>query len=338
MSFGDRLPNIFHNEYSDYQNNSEVDFFPSFNFSEFDYLKNYESEENGFNNQDEKYVNRNYEDNKPQKEIETFFEDGKIKEYKTNFSNTKTKIATQFLQKKTKRSKEDTEKTKNNINGLGDGSAPKKSNQGRKKRDEKDKGNHTKFSEDNIMRKIKSYFLNNTHSLLNESIKDKNLNLLKLDSFINKNLKKEYNLNLYNTKMKDLYLNSKISSKYRSQIISFADKNQKILKKIYEEQKETQTIKLLNLSYKDLFNVFRKNIININEDLENKIKDIPLLQCNKYNDIYLFFDEIIRQEIRKGETLDNINIYINNMKNLCMNYESWFLNKKGRNRTSKLKN
>ena len=42
--------------------------------------------------------------------------------------------------------------------------------QGRKKKEEKEKGNHTKYSEDNIMRKIKSHFFNKFNILLNKSI------------------------------------------------------------------------------------------------------------------------------------------------------------------------
>ena len=68
-----------------------------------------------------------------------------------------------------------------------------------------------------------------------------------------------------------------------------------------------------------------------------KIKDIALLDNQKYKNINLFFDEIFRQEINKNETKENIEIYINNIKDLCMNYESWFLSKKGRNRTIKCK-
>ena len=188
-----------------------------------------------------------------------------------------------------------------------------------------------------MMRKIKSYFLNFCHNLLNESISDKNLQFLKLNSLINENLKKEFNLNLLNTKIKDLYQFSKISSKYRKQAKEFADKNKYIIEKINEDNVEMQTIKILDLTYKELFNIFRRQILDINLDLKMKIKDIALLDNQKYKNINLFFDEIFRQEINKNETKENIDIYINNIKDLCMNYESWFLSKKGRNRTIKCK-
>ena len=46
---------------------------------------------------------------------------------------------------------------------------------GRKRKSELDKGEHNKHSEDNMMRKIKTFFLNYCHNLLNKSIKNKDL-------------------------------------------------------------------------------------------------------------------------------------------------------------------
>ena len=63
-----------------------------------------------------------------------------------------------------------------------------------------------------------------------------------------------------------------------------------------------QTIKILNLTYRDLFNVFRRNILDINYDLKMKIKDITLLEKEQYNNIYLFFNEIYKQEKSKNES------------------------------------
>ena len=83
------------------------------------------------------------------------------------------------------------------------------------------------------MRKIKSYFLSYTHNILNKSITDKKLHFLKLNSEINENLKRDYNLNLLNTTFKEIYEKSSISTKYRKQIKDGFDKNKQIIKKIY---------------------------------------------------------------------------------------------------------
>ena len=252
---------------------------------------------------------------------------------KIDLGNTKTKYTTKILGQKTKRS--DIENTENIKNEQNNGIIKKK--QGRKKKEELNKGSHNKQSEDNIMRKIKSYFLNYCHNLLNESLKDKDLQFLKLSCNINENLKRDYNINLLNTLIKELYENSSISKKYKRQIKDGFDKNKLIIKKIYEEKEETETIKILNLSYRELFNVFRKNIKKISSELENKIKDISLLNEDKFNNINNFLEEIENQEKDKKESEENIKNYLNDIKKLCIDYEEWFMSKKGRNRTKKEK-
>ena len=331
------FPNdINYNEYNNQEDNQNENY--SYFIREQVNIPTYEPEipvvknENENENENEYPKDDIYEENDnfvSEIKKENNIENKLVSDYRTKISNENTKMTTKTLGKKTKRNTNEEEKTINY--------KEKTSLQDRKKKEEKDKGNHTKFSEDNMMRKIKSYFLNFCHNLLNESISDKNLQFLKLNSLINENLKKEFNLNLLNTKIKDLYQFSKISSKYRKQAKEFSDKNKYIIEKINEDNVEIQTIKILDLTYKELFNIFRRQILDINLDLKMKIKDIALLDNQKYKNINLFFDEIFRQEINKNETKENIEIYINNIKDLCMNYESWFLSKKGRNRTIKCK-
>ena len=331
------FPNdINYNEYNNQEDNQNENY--SYFIREQVNIPTYEPEipvvknENENENENEYPKDDIYEENDnfvSEIKKENNIENKSVSDNRIKISNENTKMTTKALGKKTKRTTSKEEKANNY--------KTKTSLQGRKKKEEKDKSKHTKFSEDNMMRKIKSYFLNFCHNLLNESISDKNMQFLKLNSLINKNLKKEFNLNLLNTKIKDLYQFSKISSKYRKQAKEFSDKNKYIIEKINEDNVEIQTIKILDLTYKELFNIFRRQILDINLDLKMKIKDIALLDNQKYKNINLFFDEIFRQEINKNETKENIEIYINNIKDLCMNYESWFLSKKGRNRTIKCK-
>ena len=317
-------------EYNQIENDTYfIHYIQDANMQNFEPEKSIDSKENESNYDDKYEENNAIAKNNCEKKI--------INEPITNLANDKTKISTNFLKKKTKRNNDDCDISNERANNLEIefNYEKKKSTQGRKKKEEKDKGNHTKFSEDNIMRKIKSYFLTLSHNLLNESLNDKNMQFLKLDSFVNENLKKQYNLDLLNKTMKDLYYESKISSKYRKQAKIYADKNKLLIDKIFNDKEQLQTIKILNLTYRDLFNVFRSKILEINYDLKMKIKDITLLESEQYNNIYLFFTEIYNQEKNKNEPKENIDIYITNVKDLCMNYESWFLNKKGRNRISK---
>ena len=92
-------------------------------------------------------------------------------------------------------------------------------NIGRKSKDDKEKGEHTKYCEDNIIRKIKTNFLIYIHNKINKSIKNKDFHLLRFNSKISENLKKDYNIKLMNTTFKHLYENTNISTKYRKQII-----------------------------------------------------------------------------------------------------------------------
>ena len=201
---------------------------------------------------------------------------------------------------------------------------------GRKKKEEKCKGDHNKYSEDNIIRKIKTKFTFFIFNLLNESLEDKNYKFLRLDTNISKCLKKNYNLLLFNTKIKDLFLNSKISGKYRKQIFD-NNPNKFLINKIFSEGKETQVIRILNLTYIELFNIFRKSIVDISDELKMKIKDIYIL--DKFSDINKVFNEIYEKELNNNELEEDINEYISEFKRLCFCYEKWFLSKNGRNRT-----
>ena len=224
-----------------------------------------------------------------------------------NIENVKTKFTSKTLGKEMKKLEDDDVKYINKIK-------EEKIKAGRKKKGEKDKGKHTKHCEDNMMRKIKSNFSIYSHNLINQSLKNKNIKFFKLDSEINKNLKKDYNINLMNTQFKDLYKNSSLSRKYRKQKIHNFEINKKLIIKLYNDEtnKEIDAIKLLNLTYIEFFKKFRE------EYLEEFLK-------------------IIRNEENKNnESEENIRKYVDSIKSLCFNFENWFIEKKGRNREKKI--
>ena len=191
------------------------------------------------------------------------------------------------------------------------------SNCGRKKKDDKEKGNHNQLSDDNMIRKIKSNYLKYNHSQINHSFKDQNLQFLKLDSDINENLKKDYNEQLMKKTFKELYETYPVSSKYRKKKADCSDLNRDIINKLYseenEEKKEHEVIKKLNSTYLELFEDFRAT--HLNEFL---------------NDIKITLE-------KNGESKEYIQEYLEKMKKLCMTYEKWFLSKNGRSRKKKQK-
>ena len=221
------------------------------------------------------------------------------------------------------------EKLKNNIE-------EKKSNLGRKRKGEKEKGIHDKNSEDNKMRKIKAIFLNECNNLLNSSLKDKNLKFINLNGKINSDLKKERNIKLLNSTIKDFYEKSLISGRYRSKKINLSNNNRILIKKIFEENEETETIKILNLTFRELLHILIRNISTISPQLKEKIKDISILNTNEYKNItYNFFETIRKKELNNYENEEDIKDYINKLGDLFIKYENWFSSKKGKNRIKK---
>jgi hypothetical protein len=208
----------------------------------------------------------------------------------------------------------------------------KNSQFGRIKNEEKDKGNngnHNRDSEDNKMRKIKSFFGKSLYIFIRDNFIEKN-EILKLEISINKDLNKNFNEKLFKMKLKDIYFNYKISEKY---IHYDKDTNKKLINKIYKEQKEIAVIKILNLTYIEAFDIFRRKIKeekDINQELKNKIIGTDFLDTTKFKDFNCLIEKI-REEEKKHNNGD-IEEYINDIKRLCLHFEEWFSEKKGRNR------
>ena len=185
--------------------------------------------------------------------------------------------------------------------------------QGRKAKNDEEKGDHDKYVEDNMMRKIKSNFLRYIHDNINENICNKDNKLLRLDSGLNEKLKRDFNLELMDKTMKNLYENTKISKKYKTKN---SDENQKLINKIYYEEcdKESKAILLLNKTYRESYRSFIENYLNE------------------------FLDKVRREEennLKESEE-NNIDVYIENLRKLCLSYEEWFYNKRGRNKRTKI--
>ena len=263
-----------------------------------------------------------------------------------------------FLNKKTNREKETITKNKNkkdiyiitkikkpNINNetnikkdstgldLEENEEKNKNRCGRKNKTDKSNRMHNQFCEDNIINKIKGYFIN---SFMREFIRKHSINggveFKKLPSIFISDLTKEKNERLYKTKIKDILYEEEISTKYSTCNIY---ENRKIIDKIYKEKKEINVIKILELTFEELFIIFRRKL-NDPEDMEklkeikDKIKGLDLLEKNNnFKDIeYLIKDIKDKYNKKLGES--ELNDYIENVKNLCLGYENWFLKKIGR--------
>ena len=176
---------------------------------------------------------------------------------------------------------------------------------------------HNIYWDDNIINKIKGYLFNHfIIDLVEKNLINKDLQLKKLPNktFI-ADLNKKKNEKLFKMKMADILCQEKISSKY-----SNFDKyeNRKIIDKIYEEKKERNVIKIFELTFEELFIIFRRKLNNSEdskklEDIKNKIKGLDLLEeSNKYEDIQYFINLMDDER------------YIDKFKKVCLDYERRF--------------
>ena len=200
------------------------------------------------------------------------------------------------------------------------------------------KGIHSKFKEDNMILKIKNFLFNSILFSLNNSLiynyqNDRLINpklkfqFLKIDCDKNYAIDKDTNLNLLKTKVKDL-LNENISEKYK---IINKNNNKELIKKIYEEKKEINVINILELTYGEFLDMFRGTN---SSELKNKMLQNIKEKCN----MEIFLEKIRRQEIGKGEPTEKVKWYLERLKDLCLNFEKWFENKKGRSRKKSIGN
>lgn len=163
-----------------------------------------------------------------------------------------------------------------------------------------DANSHNKFTKDNIMRKIKTFVFKYILNKLNASIKNKRYKFYRLNKCMNQNIKKDFNVKLLDRTLEDIYKNSDSKFKNKDQI----SLNSITIEKIFEEKKEIETIKILNLTYKDIIDIIREK------------------------DLKLFLKEIRKKE-KKNEN-KRVEAYMKSVRNLLLEYEDWFYLKQER--------
>lgn len=178
-------------------------------------------------------------------------------------------------------------------------------NLGRKRRSDEREAYHTKYRSDNMMRKIKTYFMNFVHNYLNESLTFSHKTFLKINKKVSENLRKDFNMSLMQMTIKEIYEQHSINEKY-SDYKKGRNINQALIKEIFEKNKDIETIKILNSKYIDLIIVLRTKFLD------------------------KFSSDLIEKEIKLGENKDDALMYVNELKDLLINYEEWFEKKAGR--------
>ena len=241
---------------------------------------------------------------------------------KNNISGSIQKEEDKLLNKKRKREKIFLSKKIANKNKL--------SHFGRKLKEDKGIRKHNSSSIDNIMNKIRTHFFQYIRDIIQKNSIYKSINLLKFRTKFVANLKKDENVDLLDTKIKDILINQPITTKNKK---SSKYENRFIINKIYKEKKEKRVIQILELTFKELFIIYRRKL-NKNEDkrelkkISKKIKELDLITNNEYDDT-----DYLKEDIRDKNSKNNkmtekeLEEYINKVLEACCDYETWFYKK-----------
>ena len=195
---------------------------------------------------------------------------------------------------------------------------------GRENKDNKRK-EHNKMSPDNIIKKIKGKLfkicLNFINNIINEIFKGKKNKLLSINYKYISQLKKEIDLNILDTKLKDLY-SKEISPKFREK---GKDYNKNIIDSIIIDENleisDKNTIKfVLDITFKEWLNLYtlKESIDTFCKNKEKNTVDI----IKKY---IVGLDTFLINEEKKNDKK-----YFLSFKYHLYNYEKYFRDKKSR--------
>ena len=173
---------------------------------------------------------------------------------------------------------------------------------GRKRKEDTRERVHSKYTKDNQMRRIKTYFIRFIYKRVNSSLSHGHKKFRKISPKVNENLKADYNIELMKKRLKTIFEENPINGRYSKSEIG-KDYNAKLIKEIYKKNEEIETIKILNTSY------------------------IEYLNFMKTHHLQEFKDEIFEKEVKCGESKESSKKYVDKLVKLLFNYEGWFSEK-----------
>ena len=177
------------------------------------------------------------------------------------------------------------------------------SKRGRRKKNVEydDEPHHDKFTEDNIIQRIKTFIFDYILERLNKSLKYESRRFYQLTKTLNSNLKKDFNEELLGKTIYEIYMTSDLCMRF----INIPDANRELIKKIYEEKIEIETINILDKKFKEILDYIRK------KDLDNFLTNFRLRVMKKDN--------------------KSIDLYMKEVRKMLFKYEFYFQKKIGRN-------
>ena len=146
-------------------------------------------------------------------------------------------------------------------------------------------------------------------------------------------MKKDKNEDVLKMTIKDILSNQPITTKNKK---SNEYENRLIIDKILREKKEKNLMKILELTFKELFIIFRKKLENQADEKEmkiiaEKIKGLDLLDNDDYDDVSFLIEDIEKRN-KKDQNMNEIELreYIQNVLMSCIYYEKLFYDKSGK--------
>ena len=158
---------------------------------------------------------------------------------------------------------------------------------------------HTKFSEDNIIKKIKTYLMKYLDKKLNNSLHFTYKRFYKLNKKINEILEKDYKIRLMNMNIREIYEENSPNKIYDPLVNKVNKINYDLIQEIYDKNEEKETIEILNTKFIDFLNK---------------------IEAKEY-----IINEIEKKERLKNKDNNNIISYISKVRKLLDGYEKLFL-------------
>ena len=175
-------------------------------------------------------------------------------------------------------------------------------------KNEKDQFTHSRNKTDNIFDKIKRVIFNYIIEKVNGSLRFTYKRFLNFNTDISQNLKKDYNIELMEKTIKQIFEENTPSNRSDISNEEVKNKNKLIIKEIFDKNEETETIKILNTKFIDL---------------------LKQEETKKY-----IIDKIKNKVEKKGTktNTENSDDYMEKVRYWVENYENWFYEKRGRKR------
>ena len=194
---------------------------------------------------------------------------------------------------------------------------------GRKKRTDKSERNHTKNSDDNIIRKIKVHIFKYAIEIMNNNIPKDYPKIKKLSYNEINVLQIQKNRAMFSKSLGEIFTEINMSPKFKD-VKYKDDNNKKLIEKINKDAVKKEELKkikkILDLTFLDLLEIFKGN-----EEMINKLGDVKLLVDNGKKG----YEQFINEQKKKENVTDD-DEYITNLMNLINDYENWFDSEKSR--------